>query len=236
MADHHLRVIRLPKELPPLLIRKFAVLNVEAIRSIYERPFLTAPQLVRTADSWAVDLRNPLSVYWVLIAPNIETGQASLEEGQWIGMYLFRGPLALRDYLFSAAPKFLNGFSADDTYWRADMLYVKEAHRSMSAVSLLYETSVSFLERESGRLLKSDRAEKGSRKPVRAHISAIVDRNGVLHEENSTTQSRLVMDLTLAQSLDYSGLREGVPEEFFEEDDFSKPADSLYESVLEFSV
>lgn len=235
MGAPEYRVFQLPKQLPLALIRKFAALNVEAIRAIQSRMLLCAPQFLRTSESWEAELQDPHHCYLVLVAPNFDTGATSLEEGQWVGMVLCQGPLSPQAYNIFDSENLLAGVTGRQTYWIGRRLYLKESHRSARAFLLLNQSSIDLVKRETSAILIPNRHDELTT-TLHARIQFGAFYGTPAHENHTSSGARPIMEVPLSQILYHSGYLQDVPEGFLEKDDFLKPVGTLFEYVHEFTA
>lgn len=125
-AIHHV-----PQDCDARILRKFAALHSEALRTIYpgEDLILQAPKILTSPQALHEGMRNIQN--WICVAPNAHTGATSLSEGQWVGMYALQGPLKPGECSFFDADTPLGEM---DSLWMARRMYVQEEHRSKEAL------------------------------------------------------------------------------------------------------
>jgi hypothetical protein len=224
----------LPKTLSPLLARRFAALNVEAIRAIRGPSvsiFIYSPQFTRTIKSWEEELRQPGYNCYVLVTPNPETGATTLEEAHWVGLWVLRGPLE------ADSPDFPQGISepapsgAVQTQWFGTRLYVKESHRSLHVLGLMNQAVYEHMVRHARSEYK---ASPGMLVNIRLRLTAYLDTNA--HQYYTTTGAKTLLTLSSWEHLDRDGILEQVPEEFLPSKDLSEPVISIMEYELPITI
>lgn len=221
----------LPKKLSKLLARRFASLNVEAIRAIQDRILLYAPQFVRTTESWEDELGQPDYSCHVLVVPNIETGAMTLEEGQWVGMCVLHGPLDAEAYHFFNRDKIRLQPDEPETRWVGGRLYLKEQHRNFEAMRLLNKTFMDNIEQET-------RAKYGQSlgMKVLARLQVSAYHGTAAHQYHSTSGAQVISELTRTQDLEYDGYLKEVPEEFLEDEDSTQLIGTVFEYLLPITI
>lgn len=202
-SNERYKVFGLPEKLDDRLLRKFAVLSADAIRAIRaERMILFTQDLLKRPDEWAAALQDPQLHHFILIAPNVQTGVISLEEGQWVGMYVFQGPLKDGEMEFYRGSK---PTSNHETRWIGRRLFVQEHHRSQEATRILYqaegESIAPYLQREEGGAKASARISYG-----------ILGTGGSIWEiSGATGKAQAVREVGLWESLEADGTLDQVP-------------------------
>ena len=220
-------ILLLPKKLSRLLARRFASLNVEAIRAIQDRILLYAPQFLRTTESWEEDLAQSDYSCHVLVIPNMETGTMSLEDGQWVGMCVLHGPLEAEAYNFFNLDKIQPDPVGLETRWLGGRLYLKEQHRNFEAMRLLNKAFINNIELET-----KDKYRQSPGKNLLARLQVSAYHGTIAHQYHLTSGARVISELTRKQDLEYDGYLREVPGEFLEDEDSTKPISTVFEYVL----
>ncbi|KAF2162369.1 hypothetical protein M409DRAFT_27377 [Zasmidium cellare ATCC 36951] len=217
------------------IIRKFAQLNVEAIRAIQDRPLLYAPQFIRGLESWREELQRSRLACWICVYPNAKNGSVTLEEGQWVGIHRLRGPLSPTEYNFFKDASLETTADELCTRWIAERLYIKPDHRNVELGNLIYCTSMEYLTSRTQSLLQPNLATSAEKHAdIRISLTAYhgtasfgIHRAGTL---------RAIREVTRVEDLDYDGLLDQVPAGLLGTDDYTKPVGTLSESVQDIMI
>ncbi|PVI02283.1 hypothetical protein DM02DRAFT_613100 [Periconia macrospinosa] len=229
--------LKLGPHLSPLLARKFAKLNVEAIRAIQSRILLYAPQFLRSTESWMAELRDEGLTCWICVAPNAKTGRLSLEEGQWVGMYQLHGPLSAAQYNFFDDESLMAECSKDEnggttTRWTGGRLYVKSQHRNVHTFMALQQASTNFIRETTKQLALSVLTPRELNKGVvTARVQVTAYYGTAAHQAHKANDLRVLREVSRAQDLAYDGLLDAVPAGMLDDGDFTEPMGTLFEMV-----
>jgi hypothetical protein len=133
-----------PRDGDTRIIRKFAALHSEALRAIYpgEDLILQAPKILTSPEALHGAMQNVQN--WICVAPNAFTGEISLSEGQWVGMYALQGPLEPGECSFFDASMPADG---TDSLWVARRMYVQEEHRCKETLLGLQQALEAHIQR-----------------------------------------------------------------------------------------
>ncbi|KAJ3541823.1 hypothetical protein NM208_g4416 [Fusarium decemcellulare] len=219
-------VFTLPKTLNGLLLRRFASLNFEAIRAIEDRFLLYAPDLLKSTASFEKAISQPDYTCLILAVPNIDTGSTSLEESQWVGMIILRGPLDAQAYNWFHLEKIQPDPAGPVTRWTTARFYLKEQHRNVEAMRLMDEAFTNTLEQKTRARYS---AERGVSVTTRLQVSAY--HGNPTHEYHTTNNALTVAEFGRKQVLEYDGCLETVPEGFLEGEDLITPICTVFEYV-----
>lgn len=225
--------VLLPRQLPnELLLRKYATLSIEAIRAIYDRVLLHAPQFIRPLESWDRQLKEDGYSCHLLLAPNVETGAMTLEEGQWVGMFALQGPLEPEAYNFYRLEQISPSLEGPETRWLGLKLYLKEQHRNLEAMRLLRQAVMGHIERETKRIFE-EKLSHGQRVSARMQSSAYIGTTSYKYHQSSG--AKVVAELSRREDLEYDGYLDEVPKEFLNED-MSETVSAVFEYVIDFTM
>ncbi|KAB8076972.1 hypothetical protein BDV29DRAFT_154221 [Aspergillus leporis] len=224
---------RIPDTLDPFLARKFATMNMEAIRHIPERILLYTPELMKSAESWMSQLKDTRCAVWICLAPNVQTGEISLEQGQWVGMSTLYGPLSLEEYQIFRPDSDQATPNSGETRWRTGRVFIKECHRNPEAFASLYQALTAFV-LERTRDMMDREAGENSRPPrplFRLQANAHYDCGQNLVQSMFLEQgARVVTHLSPIQTYELEKGSERLPTELLREIDYSS-TDALVEWV-----
>lgn len=223
--------VLLPKKLPELLLRRYAALSMEAMRAIYDRVLLYSRQFVKPLASWEEQLAQSDYHCYLLLAPNVNTGIMTLEEGQWVGMFALQGPLDAAAYNYYHMEHIRTDPLGLETRWLGLKLYLKEQHRNLDAMQLLRYAVMNHIEQETRS--QFSHLQRGEMVVARLQSSAYV--NTTSHKYHASSGAAVVGELTRRQDLEYDGYLEEVPREFLDEDP-NERVSTVFEYVVQLAI
>lgn len=220
--------VQVPRRMDAAMVRKFALINVEAICAIQERILLYAPQFLKSTGDWTSEITNGNSTFWILVAPNAISGSNSLEEGQWVGICAMHGPLSAKQYNFFGDAALAPMDGRLETRWIAGRLYIKPHHRSTEATKCLNRALEAFVNARTQELLGLSNTVHGS---AVARVQATAYYGTAAHRNHQANGLQVVREVTRAEDLAYDGLLEETPEGLLHDADFRDPSGTLFEII-----
>ncbi|KAI9845076.1 MAG: hypothetical protein M1837_005080 [Sclerophora amabilis] len=236
MAESSYKTHLLPHNPNPSLVQSFSLLNRDALRMLPRLLLYQRHESEWTQEDWASLARDKSRFNFVCVKKSTTEGATSLEEGKWIGMCSFTGPLSQQDYdgLGSRGEDDpLLGADSEETRWYGHRLFLRAADRNMEAMSSLHHTSTNFLREFTRELLGDENGTiSGRDKKMAARIHGITfapDLEGFYGAlgARETGRATLVEDLRCRGSLPY------VPKELLCEEDYSERSIKVYEYLLD---
>ena len=224
---------RLPKTLTRSLARKFALINVQAIRSLPERVLPSAAEYLKTTEEWCADLQEPRHSFFVCVAANAITGATSLEEGRWVGLSALCGPLSIDEYC-SRIPGF-DGIMSEshETRWHAERLFVAEGDRNFHAFSSLNQIVLEFMEQVTRRVLTTQPGLACSSTVLTSRLQSWVIEGSTTFEANLANGGNVLAKLTWVQFWDIAGKLCNIPNAMLLEEHSTKPVVASVELISE---
>ncbi|KAF7589014.1 hypothetical protein BBP40_004841 [Aspergillus hancockii] len=224
---------RIPDTLDPFLTRKFAAMNMEAIRSIPERILLYTPELMKSPEGWASQLKDTRCSVWICLAPNVQTGETSLEQGQWVGMSTLYGPLSFDEYRTFQPGNDQSTPNSVETRWRTGRVFIKECHRNPEAFASLYQALEAFVLERTRDMMggKTGQDSRRTQPSFRLQANAHYDCGQNLVQNMFFEQgARILTHLSPIQTYELEMRSERLPTELLRESDYSS-TDALVEWV-----
>lgn len=220
---------RLPRILNPLQARKFAFLVRELLRGEPKQTLVMSKLLTRSTEEILHGLEQG-DIYAVCVGPNVKDGNNSLEAGRWVGLCNLQGPLTEEQYNASMPCSEKIQLKENETAWYGGRVIFKKADRNLEAFASLWQF-VKDIIADASRASKAGIVAAQDALQCRIMAASYHDSNAL--NGFVANGGRIVRQLTLTELFALGGRLDGIPEELFNADAYTKPCASLYEQILQ---